>query len=857
MKLWMQKLISILMCLTLFMSFGVTALAGGEEETQEVGQETTQAELDELERIRLEELEKKRLEEELRRQQEAAAKAAQETAEKAAPVAETPVKAAPGIEAAPVKEVKTAPAKEAVPVEEVKEVKEVTPDKSTAPTEEPVKVVPASDVLAEEPNEQQSQNENNEEPVVVKEEPEQEQEPVEDENTLQDEFVSKAEKTIKTEVTAKADKPTEASPPLQQEETVKTDKPAENTQPAEDTQPDEDGQNAKDVEQTKPEEVEKSDIATAKRSLNFAPKSMFLRDAPKDDGVSLLSTDAVSPTNGADEIKTGATEVPDGLADTVTLKSSSPFAKAGTAIPDGAGTTGAEANSSTTPAASTDTTAKDAKTVIEVDGTKYSNDKDIPFSPEEVDDSNGDPMLKGIGWSAEDGTLTITNETLKELTVKEGDLTIQATGLNRINKLVSNNVVNIIGTGIMLLDDVDLKESGEVQLTQTTINGTTGSVAVFLKDKNAAGNTYNLINGSVPGLLDEKYTIPEGINLVMPSGTKIIMDSVSKAEGEEEIKENSSALTISKGASLTVENGAVIETNSKEGFFSEYVATIDGPETAKLTELTPKIQVENGGKMTVKGKFASTTLGKAGMIETTGKTLIEKLGKSEVTYAELVQIFKELYGVSFAKPSFIILDEDGNKTLIDSDHSTTESGELVRVPFKPGSHFGCCPYTGAGLAGHNLGITSSGILASEGSFKPTGKPTTILKIEEKILWRVIVTENPRRGTWTLSVWYGDTQIFDLGVTTVRARFKFDKPDEWDTKNIYVVFIDKDGKSLKAFPATYNTVTGELVFDSSLVGEFVVVQFDYQGELYSKGFYDELAKLDAVKHLVDLHSGKAI
>ena len=141
--------------------------------------------------------------------------------------------------------------------------------------------------------------------------------------------------------------------------------------------------------------------------------------------------------------------------------------------------------------------------------------------------------------------------------------------------------------------------------------------------------------------------------------------------------------------------------------------------------------------------------------------------------------------------------------------------------------------------------------------KPTGKPTTILKIEEKILWRVIVTENPRRGTWTLSVWYGDTQIFDLGVTTVRARFKFDKPDEWDTKNIYVVFIDKDGKSLKAFPATYNTVTGELVFDSSLVGEFVVVQFDYQGELYSKGFYDELAKLDAVKHLVDLHSGKAI
>ena len=131
----------------------------------------------------------------------------------------------------------------------------------------------------------------------------------------------------------------------------------------------------------------------------------------------------------------------------------------------------------------------------------------------------------------------------------------------------------------------------------------------------------------------------------------------------------------------------------------------------------------------------------------------------------------------------------------------------------------------------------------------------ILTAAKENLWRVIVTENPKRGTWTLSVWYGDTQIFDLGITTVRARFKFDKPNDWDTKNIYVVFIDKDGKSLKAFPAKYDAITEELVFDSSLVGEFVVVQFDYQGELYSKGFYDELAKLDAVRHLVDLHNGK--
>ena len=120
---------------------------------------------------------------------------------------------------------------------------------------------------------------------------------------------------------------------------------------------------------------------------------------------------------------------------------------------------------------------------------------------------------------------------------------------------------------------------------------------------------------------------------------------------------------------------------------------------------------------------------------------------------------------------------------------------------------------------------------------------------------MIVTENPKRGTWTLSVWYGDVQIFDLGVTTVRARFEFNKPDDWDTKNIYAVFLDKNG-DLRAFPAKYYAATGELVFDSNLVGEFVIVNFDYKGELYSRDFYDELAKLDEVKHLVDLHSGKA-
>ena len=167
-----------------------------------------------------------------------------------------------------------------------------------------------------------------------------------------------------------------------------------------------------------------------------------------------------------------------------------------------------------------------------------------------------------------------------------------------------------------------------------------------------------------------------------------------------------------------------------------------------------------------------------------------------------------------------------------------------------------------------VGLVLTDIVSGTPGKNADGKPTftstgstTILpeklaaETQEQAAWRVVVRENPERGTWTLSVYVGDVRITDLGVATVRVRFKFDLPDGWDGKNIYVVFLDKNG-SLRAIPASYNAVTGELVFDSSLVGEFVVVTFDYHGELYSKDFYNELAKLDAVKHLIDLHSGKA-
>ena len=71
------------------------------------------------------------------------------------------------------------------------------------------------------------------------------------------------------------------------------------------------------------------------------------------------------------------------------------------------------------------------------------------------------------------------------------------------------------------------------------------------------------------------------------------------------------------------------------------------------------------------------------------------------------------------------------------------------------------------------------------------------------------------------------------------------PADWDSECIYVVFLTVDG-SLKAIPAVFNPVTGTLVFDSSLVGDFVVVCFDFDGEPFSEAFYKQLAELDTLK-----------
>ena len=219
----------------------------------------------------------------------------------------------------------------------------------------------------------------------------------------------------------------------------------------------------------------------------------------------------------------------------------------------------------------------------------------------------------------DDGSYVMVNHSGTENLRAEGDISILAAGLNRITSISGTGKVCITGTGILLVDSLN----GELELqTFEDIyrdkdgNVMKGSVAVFVKQKD---NKYELVNGTVPGLLDEEYKI-EGVTLVMPDQTSLrllgtgaqpIMDetgnvtSVQYYHGNdrsceeidddserESIIESSGILTIARNAELIVKKGAKI-----------LLENLNSLKTPMNEVLYPEINVTDGGKLTVEGSI--------------------------------------------------------------------------------------------------------------------------------------------------------------------------------------------------------------------------------------------------------------
>ncbi len=205
----------------------------------------------------------------------------------------------------------------------------------------------------------------------------------------------------------------------------------------------------------------------------------------------------------------------------------------------------------------------------------------------------------GAGWSydAQDSSVVLVNfdGSTQSITTTASDVTIKAAGLNRLEKLSVDGDIHLIGTGILLVDKIEMTEgkSFSLQPNKEIYGEDGGSVAVFLKQEDGS---YLLINDAVTGLLDEKYTLPEGVTLVMPEGTELKLQSLAIGEllvDGAPVQVEYSMVSESKVESrLVAAQTARRDAELEPGFveLSSTAAQLTIPETAKLI-------VENAAKL--------------------------------------------------------------------------------------------------------------------------------------------------------------------------------------------------------------------------------------------------------------------
>ncbi|MBQ6621470.1 MAG: hypothetical protein IJH75_01385 [Mogibacterium sp.] len=98
------------------------------------------------------------------------------------------------------------------------------------------------------------------------------------------------------------------------------------------------------------------------------------------------------------------------------------------------------------------------------------------------------------------------------LSADSGVVKLAVAGINRIGSLEGNCSYQIIGSGIVLIDNINLAEGQTVTLHPDTSLYDEGSAAVFLKQEDGS---YLLKNGTTTGILDEEYIL-DNIRLTIP-----------------------------------------------------------------------------------------------------------------------------------------------------------------------------------------------------------------------------------------------------------------------------------------------------------------------------------------------------
>ena len=194
----------------------------------------------------------------------------------------------------------------------------------------------------------------------------------------------------------------------------------------------------------------------------------------------------------------------------------------------------------------------------------------------------------------EDGSYMLVNHQGAETLSADGDVTINAAGLNRLKTISVNGNINLVGTGILLVDKIEMAEGKEffLQPNKEIYGENGGSVAVFLKQDNG---DYLLLNGSVDGILDEEYEIPAGVTLVVPGGSRLVMQSVAVIEHTSSKGEKTIYYSL-EGESQAAKQLPGYASSSIQGFIYE--------GTADYLSTSPRLTILEKAKLVIREQAA-------------------------------------------------------------------------------------------------------------------------------------------------------------------------------------------------------------------------------------------------------------
>ena len=157
--------------------------------------------------------------------------------------------------------------------------------------------------------------------------------------------------------------------------------------------------------------------------------------------------------------------------------------------------------------------------------------------------NTGDDVVSGWNSDSGSGWKNVAGEYVAmvnydgsgaSLVSETDNLTIVAAGLNRLKRISGSGNINLAGTGILLVDEIELSEGSKFSLYPYGTIYSSGSVAVFLKEAGTE-NSYRMINGAlVEGVLDERYVIPAGIKLIVPANAVLRLETVMAVFREDE-----------------------------------------------------------------------------------------------------------------------------------------------------------------------------------------------------------------------------------------------------------------------------------------------------------------------------------